>query len=58
MGQLLVRCRKCGALYPSGVVMDRKSFESPLKRVLGVTTRCPICKATNLCNKNDMVLQG
>jgi hypothetical protein len=59
MGKVMVKCKnpKCGKVYPSGIGMDRKSFENPTNRIVGHTSFCPFCKSENVTNKEEMTFQ-
>lgn len=45
-GQLMVKCRKCGELYPSGIIADLEVYQR--HRMRNVTTTCPFCRQQNL----------
>jgi hypothetical protein len=55
MGQLMVRCRFCGGLYPSGVIVDKRTFEASGKLVYGIKSKCPFCHTENKSGNCELV---
>jgi len=55
---VLLRCRYCGGVYPSGVYMDKRSFQSQGGRVHGLKSKCPFCKSMNDSSNCGMVLSA
>lgn len=55
MGQLLVKCQKCGSLYPSGIVADLEEVLKYPKKYSDVKTKCPFCRHENLSDPKTMV---
>jgi hypothetical protein len=54
LGQLMVKCRKCGGLYPSGITGDFEIHKQYLERLGNVTTTCPFCKHQNRTSPRNM----
>jgi hypothetical protein len=55
LGQLLVKCSKCGGLYPSGIFMDDlESIQRNPDRFNRVKTTCPFCAQENHNNMMEM----
>lgn len=54
LGQLLVKCEKCGALYPSGIVSDLETVLRDPKASKEVMTPCSFCKHENFTKITDM----
>jgi hypothetical protein len=55
LGQLQIRCKKCGGIYPSGVMMDKRTFESSGRRVYGIRRKCPFCHTENNTAECDVI---
>jgi len=54
LGQLLVKCQKCGALYPSEIIVDFEAIQKHLDRPGDVTTTCPFCEHQNVSSPRNM----
>jgi hypothetical protein len=54
LGQLLVKCQKCGALYPSGIIIDFEAIQKRSDRFGDVTTSCPFCEHQNVTSPRNM----
>jgi hypothetical protein len=54
LGQLMVKCRKCGEFYSSGITGDFGIYQLHLERLRKVTTTCPFCRQQNKTNPLDM----
>ena len=52
-GRLMVKCRKCGESYSSGIIGDL--IQPHLERLGNVTTTCPFCKQQNVTSPRNMV---
>ena len=55
LGQLLVKCAKCGRLYQSGIITDFETIHKDPKMLLEVKTKCPFCRQENLGNPRNLV---
>jgi hypothetical protein len=48
LGQLVVKCKKCEALYPSGIIVDdAETVQKHPERFRDVETKCPFCGHEN-----------
>jgi hypothetical protein len=52
LGQLLVKCPRCGALYQSGIVTDFEVVHRNLGNLLEARTTCPFCRYENSDKRN------
>lgn len=59
MGKVMVKCKNptCGKAYPSGIGIDRKSWEDSTNVMTDIHTVCPTCKSENVTNKEEMFYQ-
>jgi hypothetical protein len=57
LGIVLIRCKKCGALYQTGVYVDKKGFQSQA-RAMRIVKVCPYCRTSNSSMTSQLVLQG
>jgi ribosomal protein L37AE/L43A len=57
LGVVYIRCRKCGALYQTGVYMDKKTYDSQV-RAMEIVRICPYCQTNNSSATAQLVLQG
>jgi len=48
---LYVKCKKCGFEFPSGIAMDKESFET--SSLIGNNHSCPQCGTRGQYNKED-----
>lgn len=55
LGQLLVKCAKCGALYPSGIIADLETLRRNIESFHEVTTKCSFCGHENVCKIAKMI---
>jgi len=55
MGNLLVKCKNCGKIFPSGIAMDKASFETSV--IKDNRLQCPHCKNEGVYSKSDMIYQ-
>jgi len=55
LGQLLIKCQKCGSLYQSGIITDLELVQRKLGSLKELETRCPFCRHENLSNPENMV---
>jgi len=57
LGLLLVKCGKCGSLYPSGIVAELEDVKRKLREFdLTATTTCPYCSYENPTAYTKLVL--
>jgi hypothetical protein len=55
LGQLVVRCKKCGGIYPSGIfVDDLESIQRNPDRFNPMKTTCRFCGQENQNNLLEM----
>jgi uncharacterized Zn finger protein len=54
LGQLLVKCPACGALYPSGIFVDTEMTERDSDALSEVKTHCPNCGRMNVNKLKEM----
>ena len=58
LGRLLVKCEKCGSLYPSGIVAEFEDVKRKLREFnLTATTTCPHCGYQNPTAYTKLVLR-
>jgi len=50
-----VKCKKCGKTFPSGIAMDRASFETSVLK--NNSFQCHFCKNVDVYDKSDMIYQ-
>jgi DNA-directed RNA polymerase subunit RPC12/RpoP len=56
MGQTLVVCEKCSAIFPSPIAfLDRGSYETAT--LSGNMVNCPKCGSMVPCNKENMIFK-
>lgn len=55
LGQLFVKCAKCGALYSSGIVTDLETLQKKIESFRDVTTKCSFCRHENVCKIANMI---
>ena len=54
LGQFMVKCRKCGHDYPSGIIGDFEIYQRQSEPLGNVTTTCPFCKQQNVTSPRNM----
>ena len=54
LGQLLVKCPACGAVYPSGIFVDIEMTQRDLDASSEVKTHCTNCWRVNVSNLKEM----
>jgi hypothetical protein len=55
LGQLLVKCQKCGSLYPSGIIADLESLKRNPKAEQDAITKCSFCGFENVTKLTNMI---
>ncbi len=55
MGQVVIKCPVTGKLIPTGIAMDKASFESA--SMSNESVRCPECGEWHTWDKKDAELQ-
>ena len=55
LGQFLVKCQKCGTLYPSGILADFETLQRNPSSLNDVTTKCSSCGHQNISKPRNMV---
>jgi endogenous inhibitor of DNA gyrase (YacG/DUF329 family) len=53
MAMLMIKCPATGKPTPTGVAMDKKSFETSV--LTNNTTTCPHCKGAHMWSKKDVL---
>jgi len=56
LGQLLVKCEKCGSLYPSGIFAEVENVKRKLKELNTTYTMCPFCRHENLTAQAKLII--
>lgn len=51
MPMVMIKCPKTGKDVPTGIAMDKKSFDT--SQMSGNRLRCPHCGDTHVWNKSD-----
>lgn len=51
MGMVMIKCPKTGKPLPTGIAMDKKSFES--SSMSNNSVGCPHCGESHVWNKRD-----
>lgn len=57
LGIVLIRCKKCGALYHTGISTDRKTYDTQV-RSMNLQRICPYCRTKNSSAVAQLVFQG
>ena len=56
MGELLVKCERCGGLYPSGIMAELENVKRKLKELNSTLTVCPFCRHENLIDSAKLII--